>query len=268
MAVKETPGLKRYNVADIVPALLKKTYLVGLQHYLIDPDTQQGFPDEWYQHFIDQAIDTFEDHTQVHVIPKEITSEKHDYHANDYAVFVFMSLFNAPVLEVTKFQVVYPTNVAATEFPVEWVKYQGPVQIQLVPTSGTLAQIILGRGGAYLPLIYEGGLGFLPQLFHVSYKVGFDRNMIPNAIVNCILKLAAIDVLTQAGDLVYGPGVRSISSGFDGISQGVSLANPLFQARIEQWQAQVYGTNPGSASTEGELARLKKLYHGIPFRCV
>jgi len=45
-------------------------------------------------------------------------------------------------------------------------------QFHLVPTSGSLAQVLLGGGNGYLPFIFSG-LSYLPGLWEVDYVSGF-----------------------------------------------------------------------------------------------
>ena len=75
-------------------------------------------------------------------------------------------------------------------------------QLHLVPTSGTLSQLIIGQGADYLPLIYAG-IGYLPQLWEVDYISGFDAGSVPRIIVDAICKLAVIAIATIASDLIH-----------------------------------------------------------------
>jgi len=251
-----------FGEPEITVDHLKQNFLIGLLQYLVDPDTGEPFPDDFFAHHVGHALNEFQRRTFVNIVPTLIQDEIHDYNMQDYVRYAFLKLNEAPIKRVVKIRIVYPTGVDVTEFPPEWARIQGPSTIQIVPTAGTLSQIILGRGGAYLPLIYEGGLGFLPHLFHIDYEVGFANNKFPAECEEAVLKMATIEVLTVASDLIYGPGVAGVGTGIDGYSQNMSLTMPLFKARIDKFTADLQDGPSGI----GLLTRIRQTHHGIPMQ--
>lgn len=247
-------------VSQLTPEHIQKNYLTGLE--FVDQNGQP-YDSGWYSQHINTAIVTFERFTKVHVLQRTITEEMHDYFIEDYQLFAFIQLFEYPVLSVEGIRAVYPTGQSVFEFPLEWVRLTPEHgQIQLVPTQGTLSQVILGRGGSYLPLLYSG-LGYLPQLFRVDYTTGFAAGKVPWDIVDAIAKLACIAMLAVAGETIFPPGVTSISAGIDGLSQGLGISNPVFKGRIDMYNLELYGDgrmNPGS------LRLIKDHYRGLMMR--
>ena len=252
-------------IAELTPEYIQKTYLTGLD--FVD---QQGnsFPSQWYVQHINNAIVQFERFTKIHVLRRTITDEKHDYFVEDYQLFAFIQLYEWPVISVDKVAAVYPTGQFIFEFPVEWVRLtREHGQMQLVPTQGTLSQVILGRGGSYLPILYQG-MGYLPQLFRIDYTTGFEDGKIPWDILDAISKLACISMLTVAGETIFPPGVSNISAGIDGLSQGIGIVNngqlpPVFAGRINSYRTELYGQPP---TMPGQLELLKQHYRGFTVR--
>jgi hypothetical protein len=142
-------------------------------------------------------------------------------------------------------------------------------QIQLVPTQGTLSQVILGRGGSYLPLMFAG-MGYLPQLFRISYTAGFEDGKIPMDLVDAVSKLAAVNVLSQLGQTIFPPGVTSVSSSIDGLSQSVGIMNngqlpPVFSGLISSYRTELWGDG---RSMTGLLKDITDHYRGLMMRVV
>lgn len=255
-------------VSDITPELLQSVYLTGLN--FVDADGNP-FPSQFWVQHINNAIIAFERLTKIHVLRRTIVGELHDYYVEDYQLFAFIQLFEYPILSVEKVSAIYPTGQFIFEFPLEWVRLtKEHGQIQLVPTQGTLSQVILGRGGSYLPLLYQG-MGYLPQLFHIDYTTGFADGKIPQDIIDCIFKLASINVLTVQGDTVFPPGVSNISAGIDGLSQGIGIVNngqlpPVFAGRINSYRTELFG-DP-RIEMPGQIKLLKDHYRGLMMRVV
>lgn len=262
-----TGVFKRFvSLETLTAAFLKEHYLLGLT--FID-ESGNEYPDSWYEQKIAVAISHFEHHSQMSVLPNVVENEGHDYYINDYEQFAFIQLYQWPIIETRDTPVVravYPTGQYITTFPREWIR---PLpmhgQIQLVPTQGTLSQVLLGRGGSYLPIIYQG-LGYLPILFQVDYTSGFDTGKVPQLILDAIAKLAAIEVLSVMGDTVRPAGVTSQSLGVDGLNESTGFQNsteyaPIFSGRIAQYQRELFG-DP-RLGTDGLFNQLKSFYRGI-----
>jgi hypothetical protein len=253
-------------VEDVTAAYLQEDYLFGLE--LLD-DTGNPYPDSFYEHAIIRAASKLETVCQIRLTPRTIIDEPHDYHVNDYQMFSFIKLWAAPVISVEQVRIVFPTSVEGVIFPKGWVKLdKNGGQIQLIPTAGTLSQVIMGQGGSYLPMIYHGGLSYLPQLFHIDYTSGFEEGKVPVMVISALCKLAVIDILTIVADVIYPPGMTSKSVGIDGLSESMGIMNngqkpPVFTGRISQYEFELYGA-PGQ--NDGLLPQIKTAMHGLNFQ--
>jgi len=251
------------DISDLSAEYLKRNYLWSLD--FVDHQ-HRPLPRDFYEQKLAFAAACFERETKIRVVRRLVTDEKHDYYVNDYQLFAWIQLFEYPVISVNKIGVIYPTGQEVFNFPLEWVKLmEQHGQVQLVPTNGTLSQVILGRGGSYLPLIYQN-IGYLPQLFHIDYTVGFAKDKYPMDILDAICKLATIEVLSIVGDSIFPPGVTSISAGIDGLSQGIGILNngqlpAVFAGRINLYRKELYGER---TQVEGVLCRMRDEYKGIP----
>lgn len=263
--IQEVEGITVEDVvATISPSYLKTNYLNGLD--FVD-ENGVTIPAQWYAVKLRTAIATFERITKVRILRRTITAELHDYYAQDYAQFMYLNLFEYPVVSVESISAMYPTGQIITTFPNEWVrldKMKG--QIQLVPTNGTLSQVILGQGGSYLPILF-GTMSKLPQLFHIDYTAGFEDGKIPTDLIDAIMKLATIEVLANMGDTIFPPGVSSISAGVDGLSQGMGIVNngdspPVFAGRVNTYTRDLYG-DPRMPNKKGALQEIKDDFRGI-----
>jgi hypothetical protein len=254
--------------ADLTPDFLKKNYLTGLSFC---DATGQELGDEFFCHHMNVAMRKLQDITQISVMEEAINAEPHDYYINDYTTYAFLQLFKWPVLSVEQVRAVYPAGQTIQVFPNEWVRLTVEHgQIHLVPSRGTLGQIIIGQGGDYLPLIYSG-LTYLPALWEVDYTVGFDQDDIPPGIAEAIMKLASVEILTIASDLIRPLGVTSESVSMDGLSQSQSYTVPAFQQRINRYIFDLYGIegkNQTLKTTSGLLRQLHDQYHGFTLASV
>lgn len=244
-------------LSDLTAAYLQRQYLTGLT--LCGADGQP-LSDEYFEDHIATAIAKLEDITHVDILQRVNTSERHDYRVNDYVAYGFLQLFRLPAQSVQVVRAVYPTGQTIQVFPSEWVRLEiSHAQIHLVPTSGTLSQVIIGQGADYLPLIYSG-LGYLPHLWEVDYTSGFDPDKVPRMVTDAIMKLTAIEVLTIMSDLIAPLGVASSSLSVDGLSQSISRQLPAFRARIDQYNTSL-GLPFGQQS--GLVDQIRRTYLGI-----
>ena len=177
---------------EITPAYVKANYLTGLKFCGTDGEE---LPDSFFITHIADAIAKLEDLTNVDILTRSILSEYHDYRMTDYTQYGFIQLYRVPSQSINEVRAVYPTGQNIQVFPKEWIRQSlYASQLQLVPTSGTLSQVLIGQGTDYLPLIF-GGLGYLPQLFEVDYVSGFAPEKIPRMIADAICKMASIEML-------------------------------------------------------------------------
>lgn len=254
------------KISDITPAYIKGRYLVDLADRLVLQDGSP-WPDLAYDHAIETGIVRFQEATQVNIIATPVVRDPYDFDIRDYNNFAYFSLNQRPVKEVTKFEVKWPSSDTYTEWPLAWVKLQ-PMsgQLRLVPTGGTIAQVLLGQGSQYLPLL-AGNYSMVPQLFHISYIPGFPNDDIPKTIIDSICKMAVIELLTVASDTIYKPGVTSYSISKDGVSHSIGIMNngrlpAVFGSRIGFYMRQLYGNVDSSAwdGTAGDLGYIRKTY--------
>jgi hypothetical protein len=106
----------------------------------------------------------------------------------------------------------------------------------LVPTAGTLSQIIVGQGGIYLPMLSAGYFGDLPNMIWINYTTGME--VIPDDIWMAIGKATCITILEIMSDAIL-QGISNNSISADGLNLSLSrTASPnalLFQARIDAY---------------------------------
>lgn len=262
--VKQTPSRfsALMSLDDLTAKYLLENYLVGFNFAGSDGQEQ---PPSFYEDKIANAITKLEAATSVDVLQREVTGEKHDYYTNDYLNYAFVRLFRTPAQSVSQVRAVYPTGQVIQVFPSDWVRLDVEAgQFHLVPTSGSLAQVMLGGGNGYLPFIFAG-LSYLPHLWEVDYVSGFALDAVPRDVVSAICKLASIEVLTLMSDLVGPLGVASSSLGIDGMSQSIARQLPAFKARIDSYKTDLGLPAPGLAvdPTAGEIAQLRRNYIGM-----
>lgn len=264
--IKQTPSRfsSLVSLDDLTPDYVKQNYLTGFD--FAGNDGQVLAPSFFDEKMAD-AIARVEKITGVDILPREIISEQHDYHTNDYLNYAYMQLYRMPVRSVTEVRASYPTGQVIQVFPSDWVRlYVEHGQFHLVPTSGSLAQVLLGGGNGYLPFIFAG-LSYLPNLWQVDYTSGFDPDAIPRDIASVLCKIVAIEILTIMSDLVGPLGVASSSLGIDGMSQSIARQLPAFKARIDAYRIDVglpgtgLGVDPKYGS--GELAQIRRNYVGF-----
>lgn len=254
----------QFSLNDLTAKYLQDNYLTGFTFLGSDG---QPLPPAFFEEKIANAISKLEDITHIDVLQREVCGERHDYLVTDYLNFAFMQLNRIPALSVKEVRCIYPTGQTIVVYPAEWVRVMVEhSQFHLVPTSGTLAQVLLGGGSGYMPFVI-GGMSFVPQLWEVDYTSGFAENAVPREIVQVICKLAAIEVLTLMSDLIGPLGIASSSLGIDGMSQSVSRQLPAFKARIDQYKSDLGLPGPGLGVdpkySTGEIGQLRRTYIGL-----
>lgn len=218
---------------------LKEAYLTGVK--LVD-STGQPFPNIVYDMALKSAVSFFELKTKIHTTPTTITDEPHDYIRDQYDQWGWMNLYEYPITSVTSLTAEYPTGQTVLVFPSPWIKIRAKSgQIQLVPTAGSLSQVLIGAGGSYLPLL-SGRLSYLPNLFLVTYVAGFAQGAIPDAVNEVIGLRAAIHVMSTSGSSIIEPGIQTKSTSIDGLSQSTSVMVGQFgpySGRIVEYQKRI-----------------------------
>jgi hypothetical protein len=229
-------GLAIYNVLTVEE--LKQLYLFGLD---LTDDAGEPLPDSTYQFYILSAIEWLEQQLDIKVLPTTVVAESHDYYREDYAQFNIAQLDNYPVITLDEWRVQYPSGQTVIVYPAEWIrldKVHGIVRI--VPTAGTLSEIIIGQGGSFLPAVFNG-MSHLPDLFQFDYTCGFTN--LPTNLKDLIGMVASFGPLNIFGDLIVGAGIASTSLSIDGLSQSInstsSATNSGYGARILQYEKRI-----------------------------
>jgi hypothetical protein len=247
------------TIDDLTPEYLKANYLVGLT--LCGADNQE-LPSTFFTEQLAIAIGKLEDITNVDFIMRTNLAESHDYHSADYIQYGYMKLYRVPTHSVQEVRMVYPTGTSVVIFPSNWVRvHLESSQLNIIPNAGSLSHIVLGMGGQYLPLLQSQN-SYVPHLWQVDYKSGFDDAKIPRMIVDAVMKMASMEILTIMSDLVGPIGQSSTSLSVDGLSQSVSRQLPAFKARIDSYAAAL-GLAPGSEA-RGLIAQIRATYTGVP----
>lgn len=232
---------------------VKDIYLFGVD---LTDDSGTPFPDIMFERALRAAIGHMEILLDVKMRPTPIV-ERYDYYANDYQNWTFIRLRQAPIIKVNKVSVKWPSNTAVIDFPPEWISVRkGEGQVNIVPTSGTLSQVLLTAGGSFLPLL-ASGQDFVPDILEVDYVAGFAEGELPQEIRDAIGMYAAMGPLNIAGALIAGAGIASASIGIDGLSQSISTTssaeNEGYGARILMYRRQL----------KELLPQLQRYYKGL-----
>lgn len=234
--------------------IIKGDYLFGIP--LVDEDGNE-YPDRNINSWIAKAVGWLEHELQIKIAPTEIAAEHHDYYIDDYQAFCYLQLYHYPVVGVESLKASYAGQDIMT-FPQDWIHiYRETGQLQLVPTTGSLSQVLLGQGsGILLPLI-TNRLSHMPHLFKVDYMAGFPEDQVPSNIVDLIAMKACIGVLNVMGDILLGAGIASQSVSIDGLSESItttqSAENSAYSARIRQYEREI----------KNQLPDLKQYYKGL-----
>lgn len=220
-------------------AELKDRYFFGVD---ITDDAGNPLSDAAFQHYILAAIKWFEHELDIPLLPTQFC-EFHDYYREDYHAFNNLMLDNYPLISVEEYRVQYPSGQNVIIFPQEWLRLNKPEgNVQIVPTAGTLSEILVGQGGSFLPAIYNG-MAYLPQLFQLVYTAGFEQGKVPRNIIDLIGMFAALGPFHIFGDLIAGAGIANLSLSMDGLSQTIgttsSATNSGYGSRVLNYLKQI-----------------------------
>lgn len=206
---------------SITPQVIKSSITLGVRNaaggWAVEPD-QAALA----------AADMFED--------------PYDYDVNDYINWGFLVLRRKPVISVERVRLIYPTGQTIIQYPPEWIKlYKKFGQMSIVPMAGSFNQYpLIGQGAMYLPLMSGFLTKNVPQLIQVDYTAGLTT--VPTDLTDAIYKMAAIDILRNAGQ-GKAPGVASVSTSADGLSESTTLTQSanttLYGAQIKEYQEDV-----------------------------
>jgi len=246
-------GLAIRNILTIDE--LKSRYLFGVD---FTDDQGRALTDATFLHYITAAVRWIEHELDIPILPTSFT-DVHDYHRTDYQSFNFIQLDNYPVISLEEFALQYPSGQNVVVYPLEWMrldKIKG--HIQVVPTAGTLSEVMIGSGGSWLPAIYSGQ-DYLPGLFQISYTAGFEEGRVPRNITDLIGMFASLGPFNIFGDLIAGAGIATLSLSLDGLSQSIgttsSATNAGYGSRIIQYLKQI----------KSQIETLRRFYKGTRF---
>jgi hypothetical protein len=239
------------TVADV-----KNIYLVGLD---LTDDTGTAFPDQLFEFGIKAALQTIEAELDLDLRP-QARVERYDYDQQNYQQWGFLQLDHYPVLSVDYVRLYWPTSSDPFEFPADWLRLEaGGGQINIVPTSGSIAQAMILSGG-YMPALLSG-TAYLPRALEVSYTAGFAYGSLPYDLRDVVGMLGAFNALNTAGDLISGAGIANFSLSVDGLSQSIgttsSPTNAGYGARILIYQKAI----------KERLPVLRKKYKNAALAC-
>ena len=217
-------------MAIITPQFLRDNYLWGLEIYNA---SGTPLPDTVLENLIMAAQDRVERTLNIVIEPKEIV-EMYDYYAQDYASWAYIDLYQRPVIEVIKVELVFGDQSALIIDP-SWVRMSsGQGQMQLFPMWGRMGQMIITGQGLWLPIIFRQWQ-YAPKLWRITYRAGFVD--IPQSLKEIIAKEACVSLSELFIDLVVGPSVGSQSISVDGVAQSTTLLSD--HPRIKQYREDI-----------------------------
>jgi len=250
---------------------LKNWFMFGLD---LTDDDGYPFPVSMLEFAIRAAIDSLEKVLNIRIKPTQIIGERQDYYRQDYLDFAFIQLNEYPIFDVSRVALRYPTAGSDITFPAEWYNLnKAHGHVHLIPTSGSLSNILIGRGGDYLTFVWKGW-DWMPNLWVIDYMAGFTppnytyvspqaamspspQIGVPSDLVGIIGKMACFYPLNIAGDLVGGIAIASKSIGIDGLSQSINTTsspeNAGYSARLRQYEREL----------KQEIPRLIAYYKGL-----
>lgn len=229
--VNQEGGINRYLPLPTAQTL-RNNSLFGIP--LRSSFTGQEVSDEMLSNYVSKAISELEHSLNIYVMPVQFT-ERYDYDKEIWTrSYAWQKLYNGPVLDVQSVQLSFGNGTPLppiVDFPLEFC-FVDPqdAAIRLVPVLGTpTAGFTLSSfSGAQWSALLAAGVANFPGAFLVTYRAGFDLNKVPALIAGLIEKMAALQVLSTMGPLIFP--FNSVSLGLDGVSQSSGTAGPQFLA--------------------------------------
>lgn len=236
------PGTNRF-LALPTATTLKETSLFGIP--LKSALTGQVLSDTVLDNYVTKAISQLEHTLDIYITPVQFT-ERHDYDRKMFQQsFAWFKVNHSPVLDVQQVRISFSNqpepNQSFVDFPLEHV-YANPQEgaIRLVPAYGSSISGFLTSAfaGAQIHALLAVGLDVFPGAVRIKYRAGFEKDKVPALIAGLIEKMAALNVLSSVGHLLFP--YTSTSVGIDGVSQGVGTPGPQFlKGRIDDLKEQV-----------------------------
>lgn len=216
---------------------LKKTKLFGIP--LCSSITNEELSDDAIEFWINTAISEIEHMLDLNITPVRYR-EKHDYRRFSFTWnYNYLKVDHPNILEVHRVELSFSNDEDVNgfvDFPLEHVHVM-PQEgvIQLVPAFGTsLSGFLLSAfSGTQFHALRAIGIDNFPGGVRVEYTSGFDIDKVPYLICQAIEVMAAINVLSALGPVLFPQ--TGVSIGIDGVSQSTSTYGPRhLSERIEQ----------------------------------
>jgi hypothetical protein len=230
------PTFERYNALPTVEDM-KDHKLFGIP--LRSALTGQELKDSTIQFYMNSAISEIEHMLDLYITPVKFF-ETHDYERSKFTwTYNYMKLDHPNILNVSKVELSFSNNAQTpgfVQFPLEYV-YVRPQEgmIQLVPAYGTsISGFLLSAfsGTQYHALQSVGATNF-PGGIRVEYTAGFAQDKVPVSICELIQTIAAINILSALGPILFPQ--TSVSISIDGASQSTGGFGPKYlNDRIDQ----------------------------------
>ena len=243
---------RELTYADLNSDFLRENYLFGVPlEDMYGNKMKEGLLD----HYIKAAIQYTQRTLQITIKPTEVQAEVHDYYSSDMGNWGFMQLHKKPIISVSKLSMFYGAS-QLYEIPTDWIRaYPISGQIELFPVSGSSgSMLITANGGLAIPMM-AGMFQNAPSMWRVDYKCGME--VIPEDIMEFIMKRASVGILQVWGDLIIGAGIANQTISIDGLSQSIGTTqSPEFSgagARIKNYMDDLKALE----------ARLRDTYLGV-----
>jgi len=230
------PHVERYSKLPDVEEF-KARYLFGIP--LTSALTGQTLADSTIEYYIKSAVSELEHILDLYITPV-VFKEAHDYKRENFTWnYNYLKLNHSPILTVHKLELSFSNNQhhnGFVQFPMEFV-YVEPQSgvVQLVPAFGTsLSGFLLSAfSGTQFHALRAIGMQDFPGGVRVTYTAGFPEHQIPFAISNLVGLIAAVNLMSILGPIIFP--YNSVSVGIDGTSQSTSSMGPrFFNDRIAQ----------------------------------
>lgn len=226
---EESPKIDRFCPIP-TPADLKKTKLFGIP--LCSSFTGEEFSDEGIDFYLKSAMSEIEHMLDLNITPVQY-HEKHDYRRFNFTWnYAYLKVDHPNILHVDKLELSFSNSEEVegfVDFPLEHVHVQ-PQEgvVQLVPAFGTsLSGFLLSAfSGTQFHALRAIGMTDFPGGFRITYTAGFNHDKVPYLICQAIEIIAAINILSALGPVLFPQ--NSTSIGIDGTSQSVSTLGPKF----------------------------------------
>jgi hypothetical protein len=201
--------------------------------------TGESLKDKTVQFYINSAISEIEHMLDLYITPVKFV-ETHDYERHRFTwTYNYMKLDHPNILSISKVELSFDNNPQApgfVSFPLEHV-YVRPQEgvFQLVPAFGTsLSGFLLSAfSGTQFHALQAVGATNFPGGVRVEYTAGFAQDKVPASICELIQTIAAINVLSTLGPILFPN--TSVSISVDGASQSTGGFGPKYlNDRIDQ----------------------------------